>query len=110
MKRVRKTKEDTSKEIWTIIHQLENDSIDLTVKNVCEFGKISRTTLYKYPEIKNYITSKDETELIKKLNFENNKLKKEILELKSYIQIVEEERNIALINQFKNKQLRNINE
>lgn len=78
--------------------------------NVCELAKFSRTTLYKYPDIKNYITDKYQTDIIIKISAENTKLRDDISNLKEYITLLEDERNTALINQFKNGQLRKINE
>lgn len=110
MKRVRKTKEETSQEIWDVIHKIEHDNLELTIKNVCELAQVSRTTLYKYPDIKNYITEKDQSDIIIKITAENNKLRGDISNLKDYITLLEDERNKALINQFKNGQVRNLNE
>jgi L-cysteine desulfidase len=110
MKRVRKTKEETSQEIWDVIHRIERDNLELTIKNVCDLALVSRTTIYKYPDIKNYITEKDQTDIITKLTAENTKLHDDISNLKEYITLLEDERNKALINQFKNGQVRKINE
>lgn len=104
MKRVRKTKEETSKEIWDVIHKIELGADKLTIKLVCDMANVSRTTLYKYDEIKNYITDKDQSRLLDSLRVDNKAQKEEIRDLKEYIKIVESERDKALINQFKIKE------
>lgn len=107
MKRVRQTKKDTSKEIWNVIHLMESKDIKITIKEVCNQANISRTTLYHYPEIKDYVILKNK-KTDKELFDEIKKLKNEIKDLKSYIETVEKERNAALINQFKNIEKLNV--
>lgn len=119
-KRVKKTKEQTSKDIWDAIYLIEDGKADkldqskpqeMSIKNVCLQANISRQTLYSYPEIKKYIDSnplkkinnKDREKIIKKLEEENK-------ELKEYIKQLEKERDLALIEQFKsNEKLKNKN-
>lgn len=117
-KRVKKTKEQTSKEIWDAIYLIEDgmaDKLDqdkpqeMSVKNVCLQANISRPTLYSYPEIKKYIDSnplkklknKDRDKIIAKLEEENK-------DLKDYIERLEKERDDALLEQFNsNEKLKN---
>lgn len=109
-KRVKKTKEETSKDIWMAVdlikrglaNKLEDPkSKVISIKNVCLQANISRPTLYSYPIIKSYIdensTKKRSEEnkdiLLKKLTIENK-------ELKDYIKVLEKQRDDALMEQF----------
>lgn len=109
-KRTRKTKEETSLDIWTAIEEIENGVAEkledatcmkLSVKNICIQANISRPTLYSYPEIKSYIdenSTKNKSESL--LASENNDLKSEISELKEYIIDLEFQRDAALREQY----------
>ncbi len=115
-KRVKKTKEETSKDIWNAIELIKAgvaDKLDqpsckiISIKNVCIQANISRPTLYSYPKIKEYIDensvkkSKDYLKRIGELEEENQ-------ELRDYIKRIEEERDSALLEQFNsNEKLKN---
>lgn len=113
-KRVKKTKEQTSRDIWDAIYLIEDGTADkldqskpqeMSVKNVCLQANISRPTLYSYPKIKEYIDTnplkklknKDRDKIIAKLEEENQNLK-------DYIQKLEKERDDALLDQFNSRE------
>jgi sulfur relay (sulfurtransferase) DsrF/TusC family protein len=113
-KRVKKTKEQTSKDIWDAIYLIEDGIADklgqdkpqeMSIKNVCLQANISRPTLYSYPKIKEYI----DTNPLKKLKNKDRdkvivKLEEENQELRDYIEKLEKERDSALLEQFKSNE------
>jgi hypothetical protein len=108
-KRVRKTKEETSNEIWEAIKLIEDGKANnlaelpckkLSIKNVCLQANVSRPTLYSYTDIKKYISDnspKNNKESEYKATIA--KLEEEKIEMKDYIKQLENERDAALIEQ-----------
>lgn len=109
MKRTRKTKEETSLDIWEAIKLINIGKADklnnpecklISIKNVCTQANVSRQTIYSYPEIKEYIDSFKRNK--KEILVDDDKincLENEIKNLKDYIVQIEKERDLALLEQ-----------